>query len=143
MFEIGYVADRDLCCEFVPKGIPMHTFLECKGKSNYPRKQIVKSLPVILIGLCLSMCPGVAPAACNLILPSSGYENFRRCTAVVQRLFEHTGSAHVGPVAAQVQAVFDVGVVVLQGFAGGAAIDVLLGQINEVLISVPALSHDA
>ena len=49
MLEIGYVADRD---------------------------QVVKSLPVILLGLFLSMCPGVVQAACNLILPSSGYENY-------------------------------------------------------------------
>src|SRR5690348_8588729 len=37
---------------------------------------------------------------------------------------ERTGSARVGPIAAQVQAVFDVGVIVLQPFASGAAIDV-------------------
>ena len=47
--------------------------------------------------------------------------------------FQRTGPTRVGPVATQPQPVLDVGVVVFQPFAGRAAIDVLLGQIGEVL----------
>jgi hypothetical protein len=49
---------------------------------------------------------------------------------------ERAGSAGVGPVAAQCQSVFDVGVVVPQPFAGRAAIDVLLGQIDGAGIGI-------
>src|SRR5690348_995484 len=56
---------------------------------------------------------------------------------------KRAGPARVGPISTQPQLIFDVGVVVLQPFAGRAAIDVRVGQINEVLLSVPALGLDA
>src|SRR5258708_39551211 len=53
------------------------------------------------------------------------------------------GPAGIGPVAAQPESVFDVGVVVPQPLTGRTAIDVLLRQIDEVLLAKPALGLDA
>lgn len=65
----------------------MHTFREYKAKSNHSRKQMVKYLPVILIGLCLSVSVAQAARDCNLILPSSGYENYN-CNKIIPPVSE-------------------------------------------------------
>src|SRR5512135_1477909 len=66
-----------------------------------------------------------------LMLPACDPALLARRAAVLER----TGPACVGPIAAQVQAVFDAREAVLQPLAGRAAIDILLGQIGEVLLS--------
>jgi len=56
---------------------------------------------------------------------------------------ERAGSAYGGPVTAQPQPVLDVGVAIGQPFAGRAAIDVLPGQIDEVLLAEATLGLGA
>jgi len=53
--------------------------------------------------------------------------------------FQCAAPARIGPVAMQRQPVLDVGEVVFQPFASGAAIDVILRQIREVLLAKAAL----
>jgi hypothetical protein len=62
-----------------------------------------------------------------LMFPAGDPAVYCRCATALER----AGPAGVGPIAAQSQPVFDVGVVVLQPLAGRTAIDVLLRQIDE------------
>src|SRR5512141_2678252 len=49
-------------------------------------------------------------------------------------VFDGAALADIGPIVAQLQPVFDIGVMVPEPFSGWATIDVLLRQIDEVLL---------